>query len=107
MLPITHPFTLRPIYPFHQFVLLSPTFLSRTVRPEDKSFAVGVQYMLFRVLAFLPAPVLYGTAIDTTCIIWGKKCGRNTSCHYYNMDLFRQRQEPTDMSAMSTILESI
>uniref|UniRef100_A0A8C8H8S3 Solute carrier organic anion transporter family member n=1 Tax=Oncorhynchus tshawytscha TaxID=74940 RepID=A0A8C8H8S3_ONCTS len=63
----------------------------RTVRPEDKSFAVGVQYMLFRVLAFLPAPVLYGTAIDTTCIIWGKKCGRNTSCHYYNMDLFRQR----------------
>lgn len=63
----------------------------RTVRAEDKSFAVGVQYMLFRMLAFLPAPVLYGIAIDTTCILWGKKCGRNTSCHYYNMDLFRQR----------------
>nr|XP_046178400.1 solute carrier organic anion transporter family member 2B1-like isoform X2 [Oncorhynchus gorbuscha] len=63
----------------------------RTVRTEDKSFAVGVQYMLFRMLAFLPAPVLYGIAIDTTCILWGKKCGRNTSCHYYNMDLFRQR----------------
>uniref|UniRef100_A0A8C7S5A4 Solute carrier organic anion transporter family member n=1 Tax=Oncorhynchus mykiss TaxID=8022 RepID=A0A8C7S5A4_ONCMY len=63
----------------------------RSVRTEDKSFAVGVQYMLFRMLAFLPAPVLYGIAIDTTCILWGKKCGRNTSCHYYNMDLFRQR----------------
>ncbi|XP_010891804.2 solute carrier organic anion transporter family member 2B1 [Esox lucius] len=63
----------------------------RTVKPEDKSFAVGVQYMLFRVLAFLPTPVLYGTAIDTTCILWGKKCERNTSCYYYNMDLFRQR----------------
>uniref|UniRef100_A0A8C8HA67 Solute carrier organic anion transporter family member n=1 Tax=Oncorhynchus tshawytscha TaxID=74940 RepID=A0A8C8HA67_ONCTS len=69
----------------------------RTVRTEDKSFAVGVQYMLFRMLAFLPAPVLYGIAIDTTCILWGKKCGRNTSCHYYNMDLFRQRQAPADI----------
>ncbi|XP_071402829.1 solute carrier organic anion transporter family member 2B1-like, partial [Centroberyx affinis] len=63
----------------------------RTVPPEDKSFAVGVQYMLFRVLAFMPGPVLYGIAIDSTCILWGRKCGRKTSCHYYDLDLFRQR----------------
>ncbi|XP_061596416.1 solute carrier organic anion transporter family member 2B1 [Cololabis saira] len=63
----------------------------RTVPNEDKSFAVGVQYMLFRVLAFMPGPVLYGSAIDTTCILWGKKCGKTTSCHYYNLDLFRRR----------------
>ncbi|CAN9501193.1 unnamed protein product [Ophioblennius macclurei] len=63
----------------------------RTVPAEDKSFAVGVQYMLFRVLAFLPGPVLYGSVIDTTCILWGKKCGKQTSCHYYNLDAFRQR----------------
>ncbi|XP_040006295.1 solute carrier organic anion transporter family member 2B1 [Xiphias gladius] len=63
----------------------------RTVPTEDKSFAVGVQYMLFRVLAFMPGPVLYGSVIDTTCILWGKKCGRQTSCNYYNLDRFRQR----------------
>ncbi|XP_054902487.1 solute carrier organic anion transporter family member 2B1 isoform X2 [Poeciliopsis prolifica] len=63
----------------------------RTVPPEDKSFAVGVQYMLFRVLAFLPGPVLYGSAIDTTCILWGAKCGKRTSCLYYNLDGFRHR----------------
>ncbi|KAM6907632.1 solute carrier organic anion transporter family member 2B1 [Xenentodon cancila] len=63
----------------------------RTVPTEDKSFAVGVQYMLFRVLAFMPGPVLYGSIIDTTCILWGKKCGKTTSCHYYNLDRFRQR----------------
>uniref|UniRef100_A0A3B5MUE0 Solute carrier organic anion transporter family member n=1 Tax=Xiphophorus couchianus TaxID=32473 RepID=A0A3B5MUE0_9TELE len=63
----------------------------RTVPPEDKSFAVGVQYMLFRVLAFLPGPVLYGSVIDTTCILWGEKCGQRTSCLYYNLDNFRQR----------------
>uniref|UniRef100_A0A9J8AHY6 Solute carrier organic anion transporter family member n=1 Tax=Cyprinus carpio carpio TaxID=630221 RepID=A0A9J8AHY6_CYPCA len=61
----------------------------RTVTPEDKSFALGIQFMLFRVLAFLPAPVLYGRAIDTACILWGKKCNKTTSCSYYDLDLFR------------------
>ncbi|MEQ2247825.1 hypothetical protein ILYODFUR_013064 [Ilyodon furcidens] len=63
----------------------------RTVPAEDKSFAVGVQYMLFRVLAFMPGPVLYGSVIDTTCIMWGEKCGKKTSCQYYDLDSFRQR----------------
>ncbi|XP_017559898.1 solute carrier organic anion transporter family member 2B1 [Pygocentrus nattereri] len=71
----------------------TPSFMMilRTVTPEDKSFALGIQFMLFRVLAFLPAPVLYGSAIDSTCILWGKKCEKRTSCNYYNLDLFRQR----------------
>ncbi|XP_030648530.1 solute carrier organic anion transporter family member 2B1 [Chanos chanos] len=71
----------------------TPSFMMilRTVVPEDKSFALGIQFMLFRVLAFLPAPVLYGSAIDSTCILWGKKCGKNTSCHYYDLKLFRER----------------
>ncbi|XP_029029213.1 solute carrier organic anion transporter family member 2B1 [Betta splendens] len=63
----------------------------RTVTPEDKSFAVGIQYMLFRVLAFMPGPVLYGSVIDTTCILWAQKCGKPTSCLYYDLDHFRQR----------------
>uniref|UniRef100_A0A146XWM9 Solute carrier organic anion transporter family member n=1 Tax=Fundulus heteroclitus TaxID=8078 RepID=A0A146XWM9_FUNHE len=63
----------------------------RTVPAEDKSFAVGVQYMLFRVLAFLPGPVLYGSVIDTTCILWGQKCQKKTSCLYYDLDRFRHR----------------
>ncbi|XP_062868011.1 solute carrier organic anion transporter family member 2B1 isoform X2 [Trichomycterus rosablanca] len=71
----------------------TPSFMMilRTVKPEDKSFALGIQFMLFRVLAFLPAPVLYGTAIDSTCILWGSKCGKKTSCSYYDLDFFRQR----------------
>uniref|UniRef100_H3BW91 Solute carrier organic anion transporter family member n=1 Tax=Tetraodon nigroviridis TaxID=99883 RepID=H3BW91_TETNG len=71
----------------------TPSFMMilRTVPAEDKSFAVGVQYMMFRVLAFLPGPVLYGSVIDTTCILWGKKCGQQTSCLYYNLDQFRSR----------------
>lgn len=63
----------------------------RSVPVKDKSFAVGLQYMFFRVLAFMPGPVLYGRVIDTTCLLWGKKCQRNTSCLYYDLDLFRHR----------------
>lgn len=39
----------------------------------------------------MPGPVLYGSVIDTTCILWGKKCGQKTSCQYYDLDRFRQR----------------
>ncbi|KAF7642964.1 hypothetical protein LDENG_00247340 [Lucifuga dentata] len=63
----------------------------RSVPAADKSFAVGVQYMLFRVLAFMPGPVLYGSVIDSACILWGRKCDKKTSCHYYDLDLFRHR----------------
>ncbi|KAK5858144.1 hypothetical protein PBY51_002309 [Eleginops maclovinus] len=69
----------------------SVMMILRTVPAEDKSFAVGVQYMLFRVLAFMPGPVLYGSVIDTTCILWGRKCGKQTSCQYYDLDRFRHR----------------
>ncbi|XP_025048818.1 solute carrier organic anion transporter family member 2B1 isoform X1 [Alligator sinensis] len=71
----------------------TPSFMLilRTVQPEDKSFAVGIQFMLLRVLAWMPGPVLYGSAIDTTCILWERKCDQKAACRYYNNDLFRQR----------------
>uniref|UniRef100_A0A8C0G8F8 Solute carrier organic anion transporter family member 2B1 n=1 Tax=Chelonoidis abingdonii TaxID=106734 RepID=A0A8C0G8F8_CHEAB len=71
----------------------TPSFMLilRSVQPEDKSFAVGIQFLLLRILAWMPGPVLYGSAIDTTCILWEKKCKKNAACRYYDNDLFRQR----------------
>ncbi|XP_010002863.1 PREDICTED: solute carrier organic anion transporter family member 2B1 [Chaetura pelagica] len=71
----------------------TPSFMLilRSIQPEDKSFAVGIQFMLLRVLAWMPGPVLYGSAIDTTCILWEKKCARKAACRYYDNNLFRQR----------------
>ncbi|KFO80248.1 Solute carrier organic anion transporter family member 2B1, partial [Cuculus canorus] len=71
----------------------TPSFMLilRSIQPEDKSFAVGIQFMLLRVLAWMPGPVLYGSAIDTTCILWEKKCDKKAACRYYNNKLFRQR----------------
>ncbi|XP_059819616.1 solute carrier organic anion transporter family member 2B1 [Hypanus sabinus] len=71
----------------------TPSFMLvlRSVKPEDKSFAIGIQFMLFRVLAWLPGPILYGSTIDSTCIRWERKCKTKAACRYYNLDLFRTR----------------
>ena len=39
--------------------------------------------------AFLPAPLIFGRIIDSTCIVWRvNACGRRTSCWLYDMDTF-------------------
>ncbi|NXQ59086.1 SO2B1 protein, partial [Anthoscopus minutus] len=71
----------------------TPSFMLilRSIQPEDKSFAVGIQFMLLRVLAWMPGPVLYGSAIDTSCVLWERRCEHRAACRYYDNSLFRQR----------------
>ncbi|XP_053162528.1 solute carrier organic anion transporter family member 2B1 isoform X3 [Hemicordylus capensis] len=71
----------------------TPAFvlILRSVKPEDKSFAIGIQFLLLRVGAWLPAPVLFGSTIDTTCLLWQIKCEKKAACRYYDNTLFRQR----------------
>ncbi|XP_017497877.3 solute carrier organic anion transporter family member 2B1 isoform X1 [Manis javanica] len=74
-------------------IIQTPSFMLilRGVKKEDKSLAVGIQFMLLRVLAWIPSPVIHGSAIDTTCVHWAQSCGRRAVCRYYDHDLLRYR----------------
>ncbi|XP_067861426.1 solute carrier organic anion transporter family member 1C1-like [Heptranchias perlo] len=64
--------------------------LLRCNEPELKSLAIGIQTLMGRTLAGIPAPIYFGALIDATCLKWGtKKCGGRGACRMYDSDAFR------------------
>ena len=55
--------TCHPLY--HIFVVLVP----RCVPGSQGSFALGVQQIITRILAFIPAPIVYGALLDSVCLL--------------------------------------
>uniref|UniRef100_A0A4W4G7B7 Solute carrier organic anion transporter family member n=1 Tax=Electrophorus electricus TaxID=8005 RepID=A0A4W4G7B7_ELEEL len=50
--------------------------LLRSIQPELKSLALGMQTLIVRTLGGIPPPIYFGALIDRTCLKWGtKRCG--------------------------------
>ncbi|XP_052777045.1 solute carrier organic anion transporter family member 4C1-like [Mya arenaria] len=83
------------LYIFLFIIFLSAFFVSASTVPaltvvlrcageSERTFALGLLNFIARLVGTIPGPILYGTAIDSTCQVWGRKCGHDTSCWQYN-----------------------
>ncbi|XP_030622218.1 solute carrier organic anion transporter family member 3A1 [Chanos chanos] len=63
--------------------------LIRTVSPELKSYALGVLFLLLRLLGFIPPPLIFGMGIDSTCLLWSSVCGMKGACVLYDNVSYR------------------
>ncbi|XP_029951973.1 solute carrier organic anion transporter family member 3A1 isoform X2 [Salarias fasciatus] len=67
----------------------SVIILIRTVSPELKSYALGVLFLLLRLIGFIPPPLIFGAGIDSTCLFWSSDCGDKGACLLYDNVAYR------------------
>ncbi|KAF2885002.1 hypothetical protein ILUMI_21176 [Ignelater luminosus] len=64
----------------------------RSVGEEERSFALGMQFVIFRLFGYIPAPILFGNLIDSTCLLWKNTCGaKGGRCLLYDIEQFRYK----------------
>ena len=78
----------------------------RSVREEEKAFALGLQFFIFRLFGYIPrllhlfehcfifvvvySPIIFGNLVDSTCLLWKETCsGADGRCLLYDLDMFR------------------
>ncbi|NXO79367.1 SO4C1 protein, partial [Sitta europaea] len=69
------------------FMATTPTTVAilRCVPDKQRSFALGVQLVFLRLLGSIPGPILFGVAIDSSCILWDiNECETKGACWVYD-----------------------
>lgn len=56
----------------------------RCVREDQRSFALGIQWIKVRLLGTIPAPLLFGFLIDLSCSLWSTSCNKTGACLQYD-----------------------
>ncbi|KAI0234853.1 Solute carrier organic anion transporter family member 5A1 [Lamellibrachia satsuma] len=56
----------------------------RSVDPKRRSFALGIQNFLSRILALIPAPMFFGRIFDSQCLLRSPGCERDGACLEYD-----------------------
>nr|XP_046252002.1 solute carrier organic anion transporter family member 4A1 [Scatophagus argus]XP_046252003.1 solute carrier organic anion transporter family member 4A1 [Scatophagus argus]XP_046252004.1 solute carrier organic anion transporter family member 4A1 [Scatophagus argus] len=81
-----------PIFLSFIFIVIFFTFLCsipaltatlRCVSDSQKSFGLGIQWIVVRTLGSIPGPIAFGSLIDISCLLWQDQCGEQGSCYLY------------------------
>ena len=65
--------------------------LCRSVADEQRTLALGVQSVFFRVFGAVPGPIAFGAVIDSGCVYWQYECNRRGNCWVYDNHLLGYR----------------
>ncbi|XP_041361759.1 solute carrier organic anion transporter family member 4A1-like [Gigantopelta aegis] len=71
---------------FFTFMSAIPS-LAATLRclPEaQRSLALGIQWVIARLIGSIPSPIFFGKIIDLTCKLWQTRCDQRGSCFFYD-----------------------
>nr|XP_029506187.1 solute carrier organic anion transporter family member 4A1-like [Oncorhynchus nerka] len=55
----------------------------RCVPDSQRSFGLGIQWIVVRSLGGIPGPIAFGSVIDISCLLWQDQCGEQGSCYLY------------------------
>ncbi|XP_072029799.1 solute carrier organic anion transporter family member 4A1-like isoform X2 [Amphiura filiformis] len=69
-------------------VVPAMTATLRCVPHSQRSFALGLQSLMYRAFGTVPAPVAFGAIIDTTCLLWEYDCDGGGNCWLYDNKIF-------------------
>uniref|UniRef100_A0A3Q3WX46 Solute carrier organic anion transporter family member n=1 Tax=Mola mola TaxID=94237 RepID=A0A3Q3WX46_MOLML len=81
------------------FIMISFTFLCsipaltatlRCVPDSQRSFGLGIQWIVVRTLGSIPGPIVFGSMIDISCLLWQDQCGEQGSCYIYQNSAMSQ-----------------
>uniref|UniRef100_A0A672ID27 Solute carrier organic anion transporter family member n=1 Tax=Salarias fasciatus TaxID=181472 RepID=A0A672ID27_SALFA len=56
----------------------------RCVPDSQRSFGLGIQWIVVRTLGGIPGPIAFGSVIDISCLLWQDQCGEQGSCYLYH-----------------------
>ncbi|XP_068244719.1 solute carrier organic anion transporter family member 74D-like [Palaemon carinicauda] len=63
--------------------------LLRCVEERDKDMGLGIFNAALALFSSIPAPIIFGWAIDYSCQLWQNKCGKQGFCWLYDLNSFR------------------
>ncbi|XP_075734823.1 solute carrier organic anion transporter family member 4A1-like isoform X2 [Rhipicephalus microplus] len=71
---------------FFSFFSAAPiiTMMMRCVEEKERAVGLAVKWVSVRLFGNIPAPLLLGSVIDRSCLLWQEACQKRGACLLYN-----------------------
>ncbi|GFS11998.1 solute carrier organic anion transporter family member [Elysia marginata] len=57
---------------------------TQCIPDHQRSFGLGIQWIVARCLGSIPGPIMFGKMFDLACVVWQERCDGTGSCFSYN-----------------------